>query len=60
MAKATKTEEVEVSDTVSTVSAKAEKNSTTFEFKNGGTRTFSVSVHGKGWEDLADEFAVTT
>lgn len=39
--------------------AKADKNSTVFVFKNGGSRTFSASVHGKGWEDSADEFAET-
>ncbi len=39
--------------------AKADKNSTTFVFKNGGTRTFSKDVHGAKWEELADEFAVT-
>lgn len=38
---------------------KPEKNSTTFEFKNGGTRVFSKSVHGDKWEDLADEFQET-
>lgn len=38
---------------------KEEKNSTTFVFKNGGSRVFSQSVHGENWEDLADEFAVT-
>lgn len=39
--------------------AKAEKNSTTFGFKNGGSRTFSKSVHGEGWEEVADEFQAT-
>lgn len=38
---------------------KSEKNATVFVFKNGGTREFSQSVHGKGWEDLADEFQAT-
>lgn len=38
---------------------KVEKNSTTFLFKNGGTRTFSKSVHGDEWDERADEFAVT-
>lgn len=39
---------------------KAEKHSTTFEFKNGDEpRTFSQSVHGDDWEALADEFAET-
>lgn len=35
---------------------KASKNSTTFDFKNGGTRTFSKEVHGEDWKALADEF----
>ncbi len=39
--------------------AKAEKDSTVIGFKNGGSRVFSKSVHGKDWSDLADEFCVT-
>lgn len=59
--------EVVDGDTLETLEAKVaplrptkvEKNSTTFVFKNGGTRTFSDSVHGEDWESLADEFQAT-
>lgn len=65
--KATKTEEnSEVAEqttpeVVSNQEVKATKKSsknkeTTFEFKNGGSRTFSEADHGDNWEDLANEF----
>lgn len=59
--------EVLAEDTAETLEAKvalvrpvkSEKNSTTFVFKNGGSRVFSQSVHGDEWEELADEFEAT-
>jgi hypothetical protein len=53
------TEEVTAVEEETKAEAPATKGSTTFTFKNGGTRTFSKEIHGSSFKDLADEFQET-